>query len=89
MEYSNEVAFSGELITDHGTFPLQRKINVIKNFHSPTTKTELRSFLGMETQFIHYYPDLSQTSKQLRELLKKSNRLRCEKLDENQFQKAG
>ena len=42
VECGNEVVFSGKLLTDYGRFLLERNIDVIRNFQSPTTKTELR-----------------------------------------------
>jgi hypothetical protein len=49
-----ELEYLGYWITREGIQPLPKKINAIKNIAAPTTKKELRSFVGL----INYYRDM-------------------------------
>ena len=85
VNFGSEVDFCGYLVTTEGIKPTPRKIESIKAFSPPTDESSLRSFLGLVQQFSHYHPDLSQTCKPLRELLKKGNAWRWEKLEQDTF----
>ena len=71
VDFGKEVEFCGYLVTAQGVKPSPRKIQTIQALKPPTDETSLRSLLGLCQQFSHYHPDLSQTCKPLRELLKK------------------
>ena len=86
VDFGKEVEFCGYLVTTEGIKPSPRKIDSIKSFSPPTDESSLRSFLGLCQQFSHYHPDLSQTCKPLRELLKKGNEWRWEKLEQDTFE---
>ena len=86
VEFGNKVDFCGFTVSEKGCHPSSKKIETIKNFPSPSDESQLRSFLGCVNQFCHFHPDLSQTCKPLRELLKKGNEWRWEELEEKQFQ---
>ena len=73
VEFGKQVNFCGYLIDEKGCHPSPKKIETIQSFSSPTDESQLRTFLGMANQFCHYHPDLSQTCKPLRQLLKKEN----------------
>ena len=85
VDFGEEVEFCGYLVTTDGVKPSPRKIDCIKSFSPPSDESTLRSFLGLVQQFSHYHPDLSQTCKPLRELLKKGNEWRWEKLEQDTF----
>ena len=87
VDFGKEVEFCGYLVTTEGVKPSPRKIETIKSFCPPTDESSLRSFLGLCQQFSHYHPDLSQTCKPLRELLKKGNEWRWEQLEQDTFDK--
>ena len=86
VEFGDTVDFCGYRISEKGCHPSPKKIETIQNFASPSEESQLRSFLGLVNQFCHYHPDLSQTCKPLRELLKKGNEWRWNELEEKQFQ---
>ena len=86
VEFGDKVDFCGFQVSEKGCHPSPKKIETIKNFPSPSDESQLRSFLGCVNQFCHYHPDLSQTCKPLRELLKKGNEWRWEEMEEKQFQ---
>ena len=49
-----EIEYLGYIITKEGIRPQPKKVQAIIDMQRPTTKTEVRHFLGM----INYYPDL-------------------------------
>ncbi|GFY54107.1 retrovirus-related Pol polyprotein from transposon 297 [Trichonephila inaurata madagascariensis] len=46
------------------------KIKAIKDFPSPTTKTQMRSFLGIVGYYAHYIPNYSEIASPLTDALK-------------------
>ena len=52
----NELEYLGFKITRDGIMPLPKKVEAIKNIAVPTTKKQLRSFIGL----INYYRDMWQ-----------------------------
>ena len=59
------------MIGREGCSPDPKKVDAIANMSPPGDVTSLRSFLGLCNTFSNWLPDLSQTAKPLRELLKK------------------
>ena len=86
VDFGQEVEFCGYLVTSEGVKPSPRKIQTIQALQPPVDQSSLRSFLGLCQQFSNYHPDLSQTCKPLRELLKKGNEWRWGELENKAFE---
>ena len=86
VDFGDEVEFCGYLVTSEGVKPSPRKIDTIQALAPPVDQTSLRSFLGLCQQFSHYHPDLSQTCKPLRELLRKGNEWRWGDIENQAFE---
>ena len=50
------VPFFGQILTKEGLRPDLHKVDVIKQWLTPTNVTELRSFLGLSTTFVSSFP---------------------------------
>ena len=68
MEVGDDVHFAGFRVGVQGCRPDPNKIVALKNFETPTTPTEVRSFLGAVNQMSCWWPDLSQHCTNLRKL---------------------
>ena len=51
FEMGNSIHFAGHVISDSGIRPDDDKFAALRNFQQPTNVKELRSFLGLVTQF--------------------------------------
>ena len=69
----NQVKFLGQIIDSNGIHPDPGKVTAVKQINAPTNITELRRFLGMVNQLAKFTPQLSETTKPLRELLSSKN----------------
>lgn len=65
------IEFLGHVLSKEGVRPAQDKLQAVKNFMQPTSKEELRSFVGFVTFLSRFIPHLSSMTEPLRELLKK------------------
>ncbi|GFW29261.1 retrovirus-related Pol polyprotein from transposon 297 [Trichonephila clavipes] len=65
-----EVLFLGHRIGSGSRSPSDLKIKAIADFPRPTTKTQVRSFLGLVGYYSHYIPNYSTTASPLTEALK-------------------
>lgn len=70
-ENNYQIPFAGFMVGRDGCSPDPKKVDAIANMEPPGDVSSLRSFLGLCNTFSHWLPDLSQTAKPLRELLKK------------------
>ena len=61
--------FLGHLVDKHGVSPDPQKTSALLAFTKPTTRTELRRFLGMANQLGKFTPKIAEMSQPLRELL--------------------
>ena len=68
MEVGDDVHFAGFRVGIEGCRPDPHKIVALKNFKTPTSPTEVRSFLGAVNQMSCWWPDLSQHCNNLRKL---------------------
>ena len=66
----DSIAFFGNTYTRNGITPDPAKVEDIRNMPSPTSKDELRRFLGMITYLSQFVPNFSDKSALLRDLLK-------------------
>ena len=71
FQINTAVKFAGHIITAEGVKPDPDKTRALTNFKSPTTVTELRSFLGLANQLANFHPDLAHMTTKLRRLLQK------------------
>ena len=69
---TSSITYLGHRIDSEGLHPLQDKIKAILNAPSPTSVTELKSFLGLLSYYGKFIPNLASTLHPLYELLKKS-----------------
>ncbi|PNF14896.1 hypothetical protein B7P43_G05140 [Cryptotermes secundus] len=67
-----EVSYLGHIITSEGVKPDERKVEVVKNFPTPTTTQKLKGFLGLAGYYRRFIPNFSKIAKPLTELLKKN-----------------
>ncbi|GFU92208.1 putative gypsy nogag [Trichonephila clavipes] len=59
VEFKEEVLFLGHRIGSGSRSPSDLKIKAIADFPRPTTKTHVRSFLGLVGYYSHYIPNYS------------------------------
>ena len=71
-----EIKFLGHLISAEGIKADPKKIEAVIEFPKPKNVTELQRFLGMVNHLGKFIPSLADTTKALRELLKKGNEWR-------------
>ena len=87
MEVGDDVHFAGFKVGVSGCRPDPNKIVALKNFKTPTTPTEVRSFLGAVNQMSCWWPDLSQHCTRLRKLIEKNVAWTWQPEHEEDFQK--
>ncbi|GJS70794.1 putative reverse transcriptase domain-containing protein [Tanacetum coccineum] len=68
------VQFLGHLIDSQGLHVDPAKIEVVKNWTSPTTPTEIRQFLGLAGYYQRFIKDFSKIAKSLTELTQKNKK---------------
>jgi hypothetical protein len=66
-----EVTFLGYRISKHRVEPDARKIEVIKNFLTPRTAKQLKSFLGLAGYYRNFVPQFSKIAGPLHKFLKR------------------
>jgi transposase InsO family protein len=66
---ASEIVFLGYRISKHGTKPLEKKVQVIKEFPLPKTARELRRFLGMINFYRRFIPKAAEIQAPLNNLL--------------------
>jgi phospholipid-translocating ATPase len=68
------VKYLGHFVGQGLRTPGELKVQAIKNFPTPTTKTQIRSFLGLAGYYRRYIPEFSVIAAPLTDLLKGKNR---------------
>lgn len=71
MKIAQSVKFAGFVVTSEEICPDPEKLSAFADFKATTDVTSLKSFLGLMNQLGSYHPDLSQSTVNMRELLKK------------------
>ena len=71
LSASRKIKFAGFIIGADGISPDPAKLASLRNFPTPTSITELRSFLGLANQLGSFLPDLAHATVEMRKLLKK------------------
>ena len=68
----NQIQYLGHNIGVKGISPFQEKIRAVKEFKTPTTITQVKSFLGLANYYRKFIKDFSKLAKPLNDLTKKS-----------------
>ena len=68
-----EIEYFGLLITSEGIKPDPMKVKAVQEMKPPADRKELETMLGMVTYLSKFAPNLAETTKPLRDLLKKDN----------------
>lgn len=66
-----ELEFLGHIVTPEGTKPNPKKIEAIQNFVLPTTRRQIKSFIGLLSYYRKFIKDLAKIIKPLTVQLKK------------------
>ena len=66
-----EVTYCGYVVSRHGIKPMPENVEAVKEAPSPTSITELRSFLGMVNYYNMYLPEMATVTEPLHNLLRK------------------
>ena len=82
-----EITFFGNIYSKYGVKPDPERTQEIENLASPTTKTQVQSFLGMVQYLSPYIPHLSDMTAPLRNLTKKDADFLWTASHQNSFQK--
>lgn len=80
-----QVQFLGHIVTSGSIKPLPAKVEAIDNFTKPTTRNDLRRFIGMLNYYRRFLPNAAQTQLPLQLLLgpcKKNDRTKIDWTDE-------
>ena len=72
LEIGESVEFAGQIVSHNGVQPNPTYLQGIRDFPTPTSVAELRSFLGMINQLSTYHPEITRHTGILQELLKKN-----------------
>jgi transposase InsO family protein len=70
-----ELKFLGHLINENGIAPLPQKVAAIREFPKPTTKKQLRRFLGMSNFYRRFQKGIASHLKPLHDMLKQKKRI--------------
>ena len=70
---ADKVKFAGYIVSKEGREVDPDKVKAIREFASPTTITELRSFMGLVNQLGSFSKDISEAAEPLRDLLRTRN----------------
>ena len=84
---TDKVKFLGHIITPEGIHIDDEKVKVITNFPRPENISDLRRLLGMVNHVGKFAPNLSDTTKPLRDLLKKETEWTWDTPQEQAFEK--
>ena len=68
----NKIQYLGHNIGVKGLSPFQEKIRAVKEFKTPTSITQVKSFLGLANYYRKFIKDFSKLAKPLNDLTKKS-----------------
>ncbi|GJR33313.1 putative reverse transcriptase domain-containing protein [Tanacetum coccineum] len=82
----NIVQFLGHVIDSQGIHVDPAKIDVVKDWASPTTPTEIRQFLRLADYYRRFIEGFSKIAKSLTELTHKNKKYSWEKDQESAFQ---
>ncbi|KAI3776561.1 hypothetical protein L1987_46347 [Smallanthus sonchifolius] len=81
-----EVQFLGHIVNDKGIHVDPAKIETVKNWNTPKTPTEVRSFLGLAGYYRHFISNFSKVVVPLTALTNKGKTYEWEPIQEEAFQ---
>ena len=84
----NEVAFLGHIVSAGGISVNPEKIQAILDWLSPTSVTEIRSFLGLAGYYRKFVEGFSSIAKPMTQLLKKDKKFEWTQKCEHSFQES-
>ena len=87
LEIGESVEFAGQIVSHNGVQPNPTYLQGIRNFPTPTSISELRSFLGMINQLSAYHPEIARHTGVLQALLKKNTSFLWLKVQQTAFDK--
>ena len=87
MEVSHSISFADYIVSNKGIVPDPNLTTAIKDFPTPTSISELRSFIGLSNQLASFLPDLAQNTGNIRKLLSPKNAFLWLNEHENDFSK--
>ena len=70
--FQKEVSFLGHVISEKGVAVQQHKVKAVREWPSPTTKKQVKAFLGLTGYYRKFIPSYSQVALPLTELTKES-----------------
>jgi hypothetical protein len=70
-----KLEFLGHIVSEEGIMADPAKIEKVKNFPRPTTRTKVRSFLGLASYYRKFIKDFSTIAQPLNQLLRKDSEL--------------
>ena len=79
------ITFLGHKSSSNGTSPDPKKVKTISEMAKPTSKTDLQRFLGMVAYLWKFIPNLSDKTKELRELILKDTVWDFNQIHERKF----
>jgi len=80
-----EVIFLGHKISEQGVEPDDRKVQAVRDFPTPKTTKQLKSFLGLAGYYRKFVPQFSKIAAPLHKLLKKEAKYVWGESQENAF----
>ena len=75
----NKVKYVGHILTENGLQPDDEKIRAVKDMPTPTSKEEVRRFLGFIQYLSKFIPNLSTVDAPLRELIRREEEFHWDK----------
>ena len=82
-----ECIFLGHKISEDGIFPDERKLEAVKNYPTPKTQKDIKSFLGLMGYYRKFIKDFAKIASPLNRLLKKDELFVWTQEQENSFRK--
>jgi deoxyuridine 5'-triphosphate nucleotidohydrolase len=70
---NHEIKLLGFLVNQDGVSTDPSKIKAIQDFPKPTSKTEVRAFMGLANYYGHFVPNFASVSEKINKTLRKTN----------------
>ena len=82
----SEIPFFGNIYTANGVMPDPKKVQAINDLKTPSSRSEIQSFLGLITYLAPYIPNLSSHTEPLRILMKENTPFQWQHEQEKSFE---
>lgn len=82
-----EVAYLGHIITENGVRPDPGKIEAVRNYPIPTTRKNIKQFLGLAGYYRRFIENFSKIAKPLSDLTKQSSTFEWKQRQQEAFDK--